>query len=135
MLAGRLEQAGTPPAALILLAPASVLKEYARKGKFFSARCNPENPPETIDVYGFKMGREYILSAQTLPIEEESSWFTGSVCLLHGTWDPIVPAACSERYATLYRNCELYLIRGTEHFFLFRRNKVRRLIVAFLKNS
>lgn len=27
------------------------------------------------------MGREYILSAQTLPIEEESAWFTGHLFL------------------------------------------------------
>ena len=133
MLAGRLEKAGAPPAGLIQLAPALILKEYACKGKFLSVRCNPENPPETISVYGFKMGREYILSAQTLPIKEESSWFTGPVCLLHGTWDPIVPVACSERYATLYRNCKLHLIRGTEHIFLVHRAKVRRFIITFLK--
>ena len=73
MLAGRLEKAGTPPGALIQLAPASVLKEYARQGRFLSAHCDPVNPPDSINVYGFKMGREYILTAQTLPIEEESA--------------------------------------------------------------
>jgi len=135
MLAGRLEKAGTPPAGLIQLAPASILKDYACKGRFLSVRCDPANPPETINIYGFKMGREYILSAQTLPIEEESSWFTGPVCILHGTWDPIVPVACSERYATLFRNCKFHLVRGTEHLFLFHRSKVRRSILAFLKNS
>ena len=133
MLAGRLEKAGTPPAGLIQLAPASILKEYASKGKFLSVRCNPKNPPETISVYGFKMGREYILSAQTLPIEEESSWFTGPVCLLHGTKDKIVPLACSKEYDTLYRNSELHIISGTEHLFLFHRQIVRRLIIEFLR--
>ena len=48
MLAGRLEKAGTPPSALILMAPAFVLREYARRGRFFSAHCDPANPPETI---------------------------------------------------------------------------------------
>ena len=38
MLAGRLEKAGTPPSALIQLAPASILKEYARQGP------NPQSP-------------------------------------------------------------------------------------------
>ena len=135
MLAGRLEKAGIPPAGLIQLAPASILKEYASKGKFLSVRCDPKNPPETINVYGFKMGREYILSAQTLPIEEDSSWYTGPVCLLQGTWDPIVPFSCGEQYATLYQNCEFHLIRGTEHIFLFHRCKVRRLIIDFLKQQ
>jgi hypothetical protein len=135
MLAGRLEKAGTPPAALIQLAPASVLKEYARKGRYFSVRCDPVNPPDTINVYGFKMGRGYILSAQTLPIEEESSCYTGPVCLIHGTWDPIVPTACSEQYAALYKNGRLHIIRGMEHLFLLRRRKVHRLIIGFLRQS
>ena len=135
MLAGRLEKAGTPPAGLIQLAPASILKEYASKGRFLSVRCDPMNPPETINVYGFEMGREYILSAQNLPIEEESSWFTGQVCLLHGTWDPIVPIACSERYDALWQKCEFHVIPRTEHLFLFHRRTVRRLILEFIKTK
>lgn len=133
MLAGRLEKAGTPPAALIQLAPASVLKEYAQRGRFFTARCNPEDPPETISLYGFKMGREYITTAQTLPIEEESSWYTGPVCLIHGTWDGIVPISCSESYDNLYRNSEFHRIKGTDHLFLFRRREVRKIILDFLR--
>ena len=133
MLAGRLEKAGTPPAGLIQLAPASILKEYASKGKFLSVRCNPKNPPETISVYGFKMGREYILSAQTLPIKEESSWYTGPVCLIHGTRDMIVPLRCSKEYDALYRNSELHIIYGTEHVFLFHRHTVRRLVLDYLR--
>ena len=133
MLAGRLEKAGTPPAALIQMAPASVLKEYAQRGRFFTARCNPENPPETIPVYGFKMGREYITTAQTLPIEEESSCYTGPVCLIHGTWDGIVPISCSESYDNLYQNSEFHRIKGTDHLFLFRRGQVRKIILDFLR--
>ncbi len=132
MLAGRLEKAGTPPVALILLAPALILKEYARRGRFFSIRCNPADPPATINLYGFHMGREYILSAQTLPIEEESAWFTGPVCLIHGTWDGIVPHSCSKRYDELYARSELHLLRRTGHLFLFCRHLVCRLILTFL---
>lgn len=135
MLAGRLEKAGTPPAALIQLAPASILKEYARQGRFLSAHCDPVNPPDSINVFGFKLGREYILSAQTLPIEEESAWYTGPVCLLHGTLDRIVPISCSERHHQLYRNSEFHRIRGTEHLFLFHRQKVRHLILEFLSRQ
>ena len=126
------EQDNTPPVALILLAPALILKEYARRGRFFSIRCNPADPPATINLYGFQMGREYILSAQTLPIEEESAWFTGPVCLIHGTWDGIVPHSCSKRYDELYARSELHLLRRTGHLFLFCRHLVRRLILTFL---
>lgn len=131
MLAGRLEKAGTPPAALIQLAPASALRDFARRGKFFSVHCDPMNPPETISVYGFKMGRDYITSAQTLPIEEESSWYTGPVCLIHGTWDVIIPISCSGRYDSLYRKSEFHRIRGMGHLFLLRRRMVRSILLAF----
>ena len=134
MLAGRLEKAGTPPAALIQLAPAFALREFARKGRFFSAHCDPDDPPETITVYGFKMGRDYITTAQTLPIEEESSWYTGPVCLIHGTWDKIIPISCSERYAPLYRKSEFHRIKGTGHLFLLRRRTVRSILLAFLRS-
>lgn len=133
MFAGRLEKAGTPPAGLILMASASILKEFAKKGRFFSFRCNPANPPEYINLYGFKLGREYILSAQTLPIEEESSWFTGPVLLLHGSWDPIIPVSCSKQYAKWYRNCSLNIIRATGHVFLLRRGKLVRLLMDYLR--
>ena len=132
MMAGRLEKAGTPPAGLIQMAPASILKEYAKKGRFFSVRCNPVNPPEFINLYGFKIGRKYILSAQNLPIEEESSWFTGPVHLFHGTWDMIVPVACSKRYAKLYQNCKLTVIWATGHVFYFFRRKFCRLLLEGL---
>ena len=132
MLSGRLEKAGTPPDGLILMAPASVIKDFALKGRFFTTRCNPQNPPESVNVYGFHIGREYILTAQTLPIEEESSWFTGPVLLLHGTWDIVVPPVYSKRYHALYRNSELHFIRWTEHIFLFFRRSLRRHLLDFL---
>ncbi len=132
MLSGRLEKAGTPPDGLILMAPAYVIKDFALKGRFFTTRCNPQNPPESVNVYGFHIGREYILTAQTLPIEEESSWFTGPVLLLHGTWDIVVPPVYSKRYHALYRNSELHFIRWTEHIFLFFRRSLRRHLLDFL---
>ena len=134
MLAGRLEKVGTPPAALILLAPASALRDFARRGKFFSVHCDPENPPQTISVHGFKMGRYYITTAQTLPIEEESSWYTGPVCLLHGTWDGIIPISCSESYGNLFHRSEFHRINCTGHLFLLRRRQVRRILHAFLRS-
>lgn len=134
MLAGRLEKAGTPPSALILMAPASILKEFARKGRFFSVHCDPENPPETISVVGFKMGREYITTAQTLPIEEESSWYTGPVCLLHGSMDGIIPISCSESYHKLFQHSEFHRIMGAGHIFLLRRRRVRDILLSFLRS-
>ncbi|MBO6238117.1 MAG: alpha/beta hydrolase, partial [Bacteroidales bacterium] len=102
--------------------------------RFFTVRCNPADPPATINIYGFKMGRDYITSAQTLPIEQESACYTGPVCLLHGTWDGIIPIACSEWYHQLYPRSEFHRIRCTGHVFLLRRKLLRSHVLDFLRN-
>lgn len=126
---GKSEGAQVTNTVLGMIQDAMAVWEYA------SAHCDPVNPPDSINVYGFKLGREYILSAQTLPIEEESAWYTGPVCLLHGTSDRIVPISYSERYHQLYRHSEFHRLRGTEHLFLFHRRKVRHLILEFLSRE
>jgi len=135
MTAGRLQKAGTPPAALVLLASASILKQFALKGRFLSAHCDPKDPPESINLFGFNMGREYIISAQTLQIDEESSWYTGPVCIFHGTRDKLIPISCSERYERLYQHSELHRIRLEGHIFILRPFTLCRLLRRFLRET
>ncbi len=133
MLAGRLERAGTPPAGLVLLAAASIIQEFARKGRIFTVHCDPANPPERLPVFGYDIGREYILSAQCLPIAEESAWYTGPVCVVQGTWDPIVPVSCAEQYHQGYKHSELHTLLAAGHLFHPRRRRLRRLLLLFLR--
>lgn len=127
-------QAPTPPPdALILLSPGAVLKDYAREGRLFGLRVDPENPPERKRVLWYTIGRDYILTAQTLPIYETSALYTGPVCICHGTIDRIVPFRYSERYAEGYADCRLNPIRGANHFYSFRRRRVDALLLAFLR--
>ena len=127
-------QAPTPPPdALILLSPGAVLKDYAREGRLFGLRVDPENPPERKRVLWYTIGRDYILTAQTLPIYETSALYTGPVCLCHGTIDRIVPFRYSERYAAGYADARLHPIPGANHFYSFRRRRVDALLLAFLR--
>ena len=48
MTAGLLAQEGHAPAALVLIAPGSVIKEACQGGKFFNATFDPADPPEFI---------------------------------------------------------------------------------------
>ena len=60
MTAGRLAGANDAPAALVLLAPGSVIKEACQGGKFFNARFDSQDPPEFIRCWGpggFRGGR------------------------------------------------------------------------------
>lgn len=102
---------------IALLAPAAVLRDDALRGSFFGVTLDAGNPPESVDIWGHKLGREYILTAQTLQIYPTSEKFTGAVCLIHGTADRIVPYTYSEHYNRIYRNSELHLINGADHGF------------------
>ena len=103
---------------IALLAPAAVIKDDCIRGIFIGMPFDAENPPESLKLNdSHSLGREYILTAQTLPIYQAAKNFTGPVCLIHGTGDTMVPYTYSEVYDMLYSNSELHFIEGAEHQF------------------
>ncbi len=135
MLAGQLEESGASrlPVCMVQLAAAAVLKDDALKGQCMNARYDPENPPEYVNVFFHKLGREFIKAAQVLPIYETSSKYTGKVCLIHGTADKIVPVSYSERYDKEYANSELHIVEGLGHF--MNDKAVYAMVVDFLRRN
>mgnify|MGYP000863496830 CR=1 FL=1 len=132
MLAGEFGQGNIK--SLVLLAPAAVLRDDAIRGRIFNTVYDAANPPEVVPVFGdFKMGRAYILAAQTLPIYETAQKYAGPVCLVHGTGDRVVPYTYSERYHSLYRDSELHLLDGADHNFNNFEAETTAIAVAFLK--
>ena len=115
MLAGKLSREGQAPDALVLLAPAAVLKDDAIKGQCMNAKYDPQNPPEYVSVMFHKLGRGFILEAQKMPIYETSSAYRGPVCIIHGTNDKIVPVSYSERYCEIFPGAEYNLLEGEGH--------------------
>lgn len=134
MLAGELGKEDVK--SVVLLAPAAVLRDDAIRGRIFNAVYDAANPPEVVPVFGdFKMGRAYILAAQTLPIYETAQKYAGPVCLIHGTGDRVVPYTYSERYHSLYKDSELHLIDGADHSFSHFEDEATAIAVAFLKKN
>lgn len=135
MLAGALEDRPERPKCLVQLAPAAVLKDDALAGRCMRAMYDASNPPEYVNVFFHKLGRNFILEAQKLPIYETSSKYSGNVCLIHGDGDKIVPVAYSEKYHQSYRNSELHVLKGEGH--MLNRNKARLLekVTHFLKDN
>jgi alpha/beta superfamily hydrolase len=123
---------GTAPDALVLLAPGAVLKDYALEGRFLGVECDPVNPPEYVQVYWYKFSRDYIKTAQTLPIYEVSAQYQGPVCLIHGDEDKIVPLKYSEQYRDIYRDCEFTVIPRENHLFSRHPSRLDRLIIDYL---
>ena len=135
MTAGRLEERGEAPAALVLLAPGSVIKEACQSGRFFQAEFDPSNPPEFVKCFGvMKLGREYLLSTQQLDIYGTAKHYTGPVRLIHGSEDEIVPMWCSERFVETYGNkAELFVVDKENHMLSKKTRETIGHAVSFFK--
>ncbi|WP_231390695.1 alpha/beta hydrolase family protein [Segatella baroniae] len=103
---------------IALCAPAAVLRDDALRGSTQGSIYDPHHIPEYVDSpRGLRIGRDYFMTAQTLPIYETARQYTGPVLLVHGTWDVIVPYTYSEHYHEVYQNSELRLLAGVDHSF------------------
>ena len=133
MTAGILASRGEAPAALVLVAPGSVIQDACKGGRFFGAEFNPADPPEYVKCFGImKLGREYILSTQELDIYGTAQAYTGPVRLIHGSKDNIVPLSCSKRYVETYtQDAELIVVEGENHMITRRLRKVVAHAVSF----
>ena len=116
MLAGKL--GAKKISAIALMAPAAVLREDAIRGNLFGVQYDSLNPPETVSLpNGFTVGRNYIVTAQNLPIYDTAKKFKGSALMVHGTGDVIVPYTYSIRYKNIYKKSKLELLAGLDHGF------------------
>ena len=78
---------------------------------------NDDAVPASIDWWGVKLGRNFVLTLRDLDIYEKMDEFTKPVLLMHGTKDDIVPLRYSERAAETYPNAELVTYTGAGHGF------------------
>ena len=137
MIAGILASRGESPAALVLVAPGSVIQDACKGGKFFGAEFDPADPPEYVKCFGImKLGREYLLSTQELDIYGTAKAYTGPVRLIHGSKDTIVPLSCSERFVETYtQNAELIVVEGENHMITRKLKTVVSHAVSFFASQ
>lgn len=103
---------------VVLMAPAAVLRDDSIRGNLFGYKYDALNPPEYVEIFnGLKVGRNYILTSQTLPIYETAEKFTGNALMIHGTGDIIVPYTYSLIYKKIYKHGAVELIDRADHSF------------------
>lgn len=137
MTAGRIAASGSTkqPYGLVLIAPASVLKNACNQGGLLGAKFDPKNPPEYIKCFGMmKVSREYILSTQQLDIYGTAEAYKGPVRIIHGSDDTLVPMWCSEDFKRTYGECaELIVVENENHRISRKTKQVAALVVDFFK--
>lgn len=106
---------------VVLMAPAAVLRDDALRGNLFGASYNALKPPKYVEIStphgSYKVGRNYIKTAQTLPIYETAEKFHGKALMIHGTGDVVVPYTYSLSYKKVLKHGEVKLLDGVDHSF------------------
>ena len=138
MTAGRISSMSPAgcPAGLVLIAPASVLKNACLNGKLLGAEFDPVNLPEYTKCFGImKVGKEYLQSTQKLDIYGTAEAYKGPVRIIHGEKDSLVPMWCSEDYSKIYgNNAELIVVEGENHRISRKTRKVAEMVATFFVN-
>ena len=115
MTAGQLGSAVLKSA--VLMAPAAVLRDDALRGSTMGATYDPWHAPEYVDIFGNRLGRDYIQTALSLPIYETAAKYDGPVLVLHGMADRVVPYTYGERFGREMPDCTVQLLPGDDHGF------------------
>lgn len=104
--------------AVVLLAPAAVLRDDAIRGSTMGATYDPFNPGEYVELFrGMNLGAEYIRTAFSLPIYETAAKYQGPSLIIHGTGDRVVPYTYGERFHQIWPGSELVIIDRADHGF------------------
>lgn len=124
---------------LVLLAPASVLKDMATYGNLFGIHYDTTNLPDSIEIPGCcRVGKEYVETARNLPIYETAAKYHGPVLLLHAPSDSLVPVKYGHDYENIYDNDTWGYFVGIEqadHNFNGFNNEVAQVISDFLAEN
>ena len=120
MVAGQLSEELGEAAyqAVVLMAPAAVLRDDAIRGNTMGSSYDPFNPGDYVELRGgLKLGGKYIRTAFSLPIYETAAHYQGPALILHGNADRIVPYTYGERYHQIWPQSELIILEHFDHGF------------------
>ncbi len=104
--------------AVVLMAPAAVLRDDAIRGNTMGKTYNPLDPPEYVELWGGqKLGGDYIRTAFRLPIYETAAGYNGKAMIIHGTADRVVPYTYGLRFHQLWAGSEYVELDDFDHGF------------------
>ena len=116
MIAGQVEPESFK--AVVLMAPAAVLRDDAIRGSTMGANYDPLDPPEFVKLFGnIRLGRDYIRTAFSLPIYETAAKYQGPALVVHGTADRVVPYTYGERFHQIWPKSECVVLDAFDHGF------------------
>lgn len=104
--------------AIVLLAPASSVRDDVVRGNLFGINFDPLDLPDSLVLNnGIALGYRYLKTVSNLPIFETAANYHGSACIIHGNADRLVPYTCSEHFHQTWTNSEYHLLNYYDHNF------------------
>ncbi|MBQ7672376.1 MAG: alpha/beta fold hydrolase [Paludibacteraceae bacterium] len=122
-------------AAIALLSPAAALRDDALRGNLFGTPYDAQNPPETLTIMGgaYTVGRDYIRTAQDLPIYETAREYKGTALIIHGKADDIVPYTYGQRFHYVIDGSRFDLLEGEDHMYTHHESLPAHLVAEFME--
>lgn len=97
--------------------PGFSVKFDAMRGYLLYCPFNPWFPPESLKVGEFNYGRQFLKEIQIMDFETPCREYEGSVLIIHGTDDFIVPIESSFMAKDLFQDCEIHPVPFGQHGF------------------
>ena len=138
MTAGQMsEQAGEPAfQAVVLMAPAAVLRDDAIRGSTMGKTYDPFDPGEYVELWGGrKLGANYIRTAFSLPIYETAAKYQGPALIIHGNADRVVPYTYGERFHQTWPGSQLVIQEYFDHGFTQNIYRTTDIVAQYLINT
>ena len=88
---------------------------------------------ENIDMGGYLMNIKFLKSFEGLDLYQNTN-LSKPVIIIHGEKDMAVPIEYGKKYASMYPNCEFYMVPDSEHCYqrMSRRSFVNDHVIEFL---
>ena len=120
--------------AVVLLAPAAIVRDDVVRGNLFGARFDPLDLPDSLTLdNGIALGYRYLKTASNLPVFETAAGYHGNACIIHGNGDLLVPYTCGERFHQTWSNSEYHLLNYYDHNFTVCPYRPMEITVEYLK--
>ena len=118
--------------AVILQAPALVLRDDALRGSLFGDPFDPSWVPDEMLIGEEPVSGNYIRVNQMLPFEEAVRRFEKPVLIIHGDADETVPYSYAVQLEKQYARAQLVTLPGDNHVFDFQLEMVTAAMREFL---
>ena len=122
--------------AVVLLAPASSVRDDVVRGNLFGIDFDPLDLPDSLVLgNGIALGYRYLKTVSNLPIFETAAHYHGNACIIHGNADRLVPYTCSEHFHQTWSNSEYHLLNYYDHNFTVCPYRPVEIVEDYLKRA